>query len=433
VNKQLLATHLLGGVSSVCYGALCYFSRQTVQIDVVLFLVLLAFCWGALLFCYWVWRREEGRFPLRAILFWAVVFRLIGLVGEPILEDDYYRYLWDGRVFATTGNPYGVSPESYFDAENTSLRFQSILDRINHPQLPTIYAPFCEYAFLFSYWFSPGSLLGLKLLLLMADLLTLFLLLKLVSGRNILFYAWCPLLIVEVSFTGHIDAFGILFLTLALFSYRREQFFATAGALGVGVASRIFTLFFMPFLFRRMRLVHWIACVVTLLLFYLPLIEGGGPLPVVGVFLNRWEFNSSLYFLFTFVLSPQSARLVCGVLLLISYAVLFVYARRKISADGWIRGDLVFGLFLLFSPVVNPWYTLWLLPFVVLSPRPWSIVALVVVSLSYYHGLTVSELGLAPYELPSWVRLVEYGSVLVAFGSEMIFPAKQATSRKSGS
>ncbi|MGI9570172.1 MAG: hypothetical protein ACR2PH_10655, partial [Desulfobulbia bacterium] len=38
--------------------------------------------------------------------------RLFLIPGEPVLEDDYQRYLWDGAVTANGINPYQYSPDT---------------------------------------------------------------------------------------------------------------------------------------------------------------------------------------------------------------------------------------------------------------------------------------------------------------------------------
>ena len=78
------------------------------------------------------------------------------------------------------------------------------------------------------------------------------------------------------------------------------------------------------------------------------------------------------------------------------------------------RGDWVFGVFFLLSAVVNPWYLLWLLPFVAIFPSIPGVTALVVVTLSYMHGLNLPGTNLGPYEHPNWVRLVEIAAVGIA-------------------
>ena len=99
------------------------------------------------------------------LIFWAVVFRLCGLIGGPFYEDDFYRYLWDDYLFATAGTPYGVAPEDLFIDQTVPLALQAALNEINHPELPTIYGPTTEFVFLLGYWLQPGGIATLQSLL----------------------------------------------------------------------------------------------------------------------------------------------------------------------------------------------------------------------------------------------------------------------------
>ena len=71
-------------------------------------------------------------------------------------------------------------------------------------------------------------------------------------------------------------------------------------------------------------------------------------------------------------------------------------------------------MFFLLAPVVNPWYLLWLLPFVALRPTAAGVTALAVVSLSYACGLNLGIDSLGAYGHPGWVRPVEIGAVAAA-------------------
>jgi hypothetical protein len=44
------------------------------------------------------------------IIFTGLFARIILIPSAPILEDDFYRYLWDGAVTANEFNPYTFSP-----------------------------------------------------------------------------------------------------------------------------------------------------------------------------------------------------------------------------------------------------------------------------------------------------------------------------------
>ena len=49
------------------------------------------------------------------IIFTGLFARLILIPSSPILEDDFYRYLWDGAVTANEFNPYVYSPQDVIE------------------------------------------------------------------------------------------------------------------------------------------------------------------------------------------------------------------------------------------------------------------------------------------------------------------------------
>ena len=107
-----------------------------------------------------VWRvkrqaAESG--PLTLVLIFAALFRLVLLFSEPIQEDDFYRYLWDGKVVASGLNPYRFTPrevqtdngkegplQPYRKLAETDAHFALLLSRINHPDVPTLYPPVAQ-------------------------------------------------------------------------------------------------------------------------------------------------------------------------------------------------------------------------------------------------------------------------------------------------
>jgi hypothetical protein len=68
----------------------------------------------------------------------------------------------------------------------------------------------------------------------------------------------------------------------------------------------------------------------------------------------------------------------------------------------------------LLSTTVNPWYLLWLLPFLALRPSLPGLVALAAVTLSYVTGLNLGDPALGNFEHPVWLRPLEYGLVAAA-------------------
>ncbi|MBI4024138.1 MAG: hypothetical protein HY360_04100 [Verrucomicrobia bacterium] len=409
------ALDVAGAVCLAAYAILAAASYRTPEAPLNLFLGAMAAAWMATL-AIWVFGRNHPEIlsPKR-VLIWALLFRGVGLAGAPLLEDDYARYLWDGRMFALTGSPYGWRPIDFFQDPNVPAPFHRILDQINHPDLPTIYSPMCQYAFLLSHKISPGSLLPLKIILLLADLLTWRFLVRLASPAGVFLYAWCPLLIKETMFTAHIDSLGIYFLTASLYALKNEKPGQAAVWLAAAVETKAFALILAPFILSGVWRRALPLFLGTLAVLRVPFLAQGawGEAATLKVFARSWEFNSSLYGLQTWILGGPAARL-CA-LAALAAGCLLLWKHQQHRNHPFPRGDWILGLFFLLSPVVNPWYLLWMLPFACVFPSAWIWAWLATVSLSYIHGLHLAAHNLAAYEHPLWVRPAEYGIVLIAF------------------
>ena len=414
-------------VCAVSYCILAWYSTQPEFLSLWEFYGLLGISFFTTFIVFFCSKSEN--LTAYRIIFWALCFRLIGIVGEPLWEDDFFRYLWDGYRFYESGSPYGMAPSEFFGDSNIPNQFQQLLARINYPNVPTIYGPVAEYSFLLSHLIAPAKVWSLQLMYAVVDMLLVVLLLKfsregftregearkeLVSRRWVLLYAWSPLVIKEIAFTAHPDGLGVMLLVAALYCRYIKSFFWAAVLLALSVGAKIFALLLVPFLLWQVPFRYWFLFVGVLLALYGPFIlNGASDMAGLLVFAQEWQFNSSVYGVMLQWLDPLIAKLILGFCFLVAYSVVFAKFARKAE---WVlpRGDLIFGLFFLIAPVVNAWYLLWLLPFAVFYPNLWSWTFSIVVCLSYAIGINLNSTEYQPFELPLWVYFVEYGAVLAA-------------------
>ena len=413
-NAKRIALHGAGALAFGVWSWLALVSRGSVSLAMLFGAVGVA--WALLGVAWWCAREMGAGSVLRAVWIWGVLFRAAGFFGEPLLEDDWARYLWDGRQFVVSGNPYATTPAEHFADKTVPEPFERILDEINNPDVRTIYAPVCEYAFALSHVIAPGRLWPWKLMLLAADLLTLGLLLRMVPPSHALLYAWCPLLIQETAFTAHPDSLWVYFLVAALHAFSKENHGRMAVCCGLALATKIFALLIVPFLLVRAAWKFRALALVVSSAAYLPFWLQGSTADFAGLraMSGDWEFNSAVFaWLAHFTGSAAAKGITLAAFTIVWGMLLWRWIRVQEPAEELPRGDWIFGAFFLLSAVVNPWYLIALLPFVVLRPSLWGVGALAVVTLSYAHGLYASEPSLAPYELPGWVRPLELGLVTV--------------------
>jgi len=404
----------------LAYGVLAWSARQSGEPSLILFLAVAV--WAALLVfgLYAYHRRNPGEaIPLGRLIGWAILFRICGLFGGPIYEDDFYRYLWDAFRFAQDGTPYGVAPEAFFADPGVPDRFQRILDQVNYPELPTIYGPVTQLIFLLGYGLSPGSIIALQVPLILFDLLAIGLLLRMAPPRAVLLYAWCPLVIKEIAFTAHPDGVAVSLLLAAVVLGQRKRLRGAAVCLALAVGAKVLALLLVPFVLVRARPVHWAVFSGTLALLYLPFVlQGGTDLGTLLVFAREWEFNAALFSFLKPWMSNAAARATCGLALAVGLTWYLTVYRRSASASV-PRGDWIYGGLLALWPVVNAWYLLWLLPFAVIRPSAWAWTASVAVLLSYVTGLNLDDLQMEPFGHPWWVRPVEYGLIMLAMAYDV--------------
>jgi len=435
-TAQLLALHLAGAVSLGAWTALAWIAAHPAPGIVGQVLAVIAVAWGALA---WIWNRVEAVHSRRwtwVILAWAALFRVCGLVSEPVLEDDHFRFLWDGRQLIETGNPYAAPPSAFFPATELPPKWSTILDQVNHPQVPTLYGPVCQFAFGASYLLAPGQLWPWKLILLAAEALLIGLIWHAGGDRAGWFAAWCPLAVFESSFNAHPDllAVGLMVAGLVAAQNRPDSGRFPWGAvlLGLAVATKVFALVLVPFaLVHRPRREVW-AWGLTVALAYAPFWIQGSWADLAGLraFAGEWEFNSAGYALAKLLVAAGTARVVCAAVFLFVWLILlWRWWRRGFHPDRWPPGDLVFGALLFCSATINPWYLLWLLPFVARRRSRTGTVALAAVGLSYLTGLNLGLEQLGSFDHPLWVRPLEFGMIAGAALFDWWRPSASAARR----
>ncbi len=423
--------HIAGLFSVGLYVYLALLSNQEDPVDLIAFCSLLGGTWvlllGLLIYCF----KTRALPKTRTILAWAIIFRLAGLAAEPVYEDDYFRFLWDGWVFAETGNPYGIPPMEYFSDPGIPKEIGYALERVNNPDAPTIYGPVLQGLFVLSYWTAPGNLFVLKLFFLFFDIALLALMARLCKGKILLFYAWCPLLIFETSFNAHPDIVGAALLTTAFYARGKNRPSWAIALCAAAASVKVFALIALPFLSTRGNRLKD-AAVFLLIFGFLHLAflaQGGAEFEGLLIFSKFWEFNSALYGLFGLFLSPEIARPTC--LVIFAGSLVLLWYRWQKSGNTSPPLDTAFGLFFLCSPVINPWYLLWLLPFATMRPHFWSVAALIAVSLSYITGINLGDASLGNFNHPLWLRPFEFGIVALGLGMDAIMRPSLIDSRIS--
>ncbi len=341
----------------------------------------------------------------------AVAWRALLVAAPPLLSNDINRYVWEGRVQLHGGNPYRWSdrPES---PRWIALR-DAVYLGLNHKDYTAVYPPLFVLA-------TRGvvavhdSFSAMKAFLVACELATLAALGLALKRRRLprerlLVLAWSPLALVEIAGSGHNEAFGMLFMVLALLALDGDRPLLSALAATAGLMSKYLPGLVAVSWARRYRWWHALAglgLAAALVAVYLDPGSSRTMLLSLSKYAQFWRFNETLFAPLAALLGSHAAAVRAGALVTLALALALAWRRTEPTASA----SAVVVASLLLAPNVLPWYALWLLPLLVLRDEPAALLFTGTVSLAYvvYPDWQSGE----PWRLGWGWRALEYGPCL---------------------
>lgn len=386
---------------------------------------------------FYLIHKKGGGFTLREIIVGAVVFR-IALAGMmPNLSDDYFRFVWDGRLLANGENPYMVLPDSFVVNEpelatNLSLTGE-VYEGLNSKTYYTIYPPLNQLCFTISALAGGerlfGNVLVLRIIVYLGEALALLMLLLLLRhfkqpDWHLLIYAFNPLVVIELSGNLHFEGWMISLFLLGVWLLIKSKCWQAGVAIAAAVGMKLIPLIFLPLLIKRIGwknlfIVGGIVAVLTAGSFALfinaELIQNFGS--SLDLYFRSFEFNASVYYLLRPIGEALAGyNLIAYIgpgLALIVFVSIFRMGLRPKNTDwpSFFRQALfAMTIYLALTTTVHPWYIVSLVALSVFSHFRYALVWSATALLSYFKYIS------SDYPEPyAWI-VVEYlvvGAVLI--------------------
>jgi hypothetical protein len=383
-----------------------------IQRYVIMFLLLSALYLGGVFLILKMIPKEATSWGLIGIIIlFAIIFRLSLIPSDPtVLSKDMYRYIWDGRVQQNGMNPYRYAPDA---DELENLRDDRIFPNINRKDYPTLYPAGAQISFRIFYALVGDSVTGFKAIMVFFDTLTILVLIALLQTygfalSRIIVYAWNPLVIFEIAYSGHLEGLTVFLMAAALYLYAIQKKLPGVIMLALAAAVKMYPALLLAALLNHgNRIKGMFAFFITLVLLYLPFIGAGSKIAgFLPVYLkNPYEsFNLGLKYLLMRLI-PGIDYYLMSLLFIIALAIvgLIVFLKNKKGIETIRYAYILVGWLMILMPAsLHPWYVILIIPFLTLYPSPAWIIFTCTVTLSYLKY--VSPQGI----MPTWILLVEY-------------------------
>ena len=382
----------------------------------------------------------------------AFGFRAVFILAIPNLSQDFYRFIWDGRMILEGINPYLFTVESFISqgdfpvAEAQALR--AGMGDLNASHF-TNYPPINQLCFTIAALFAGKSILGsvfvMRLLIIAADFGTLHfgkaLLEKLnIPIYNIFWYILNPFIIIELTGNLHFEGVMIFFLVWSLYLLYIGKWQFAALVLALSISVKLIPLIFLPLFFQWFmkrndknketstvlnftRLIVFYAIIImTTLLLFVPFYSSEfihNYSKTVALWFQNFEFNGSIYFIareIGFLFRGYNEIAIIGTvtpILVILFVLIITFFRRNRTPIALITAMLLVLSFYYFTTTtVHPWYLATLLILSVFTKYKFPLVWSFVIILSY---LAYVNLNKADKSENLWLITLEYAVVYGVF------------------
>jgi len=335
----------------------------------------------------------------------AIFLRFLLLFSLPNLSDDFFRFIWDGRLINQGINPFDHLPSYYLQNNRQIPGIDTLLyEQLNSPDYFTIYPPLNQAIFALAAWISPNDItessMVMKSFLFVFEVGNILLIISLLRQfrqkvKKVLLYALNPLIIIETSGNLHFEGGMIFFLLLSIWLLvHKEKLLLSAIAFSFSVCTKLLPLMFLPLWIRRLKkskeisvghntikkkllqqwenidrrrvIIYFFSLGMVTLLLFLPLInqlflENLGS--SLNYYFQKFEFNASLYYIFRWIgyqLKGYNVINTLGPLLALSAfsgILLLAFLEKKPDWQNLFEKMLfVICIYLFSATTVHPWY-----------------------------------------------------------------------------
>ena len=378
--------------------------------------------------------RKSIGLGIKEILIAGIMMRSVVLFAWPNLSDDFYRFIWDGRISASLESPYAHTPSELmnepdkFSIELMKGRPESV-GKMNSPDYYSVYPSGCQFLYASAYWIGGESVyknvLALRSITFLFDLGVIWMLILFLRRMNLpialsLLYALSPVVVLELIVNLHFEGVTLFLVLLGIWLWLQNRMALSAGTVALSASIKLLPIMIVPFLIRhkffKEKLVYGAMVGLGVGLILLPLFFGenlSNFRQSIDLYFHTFEFNASIYYVWREIGEGLYGYNLIGtigsitpIIVLCALSLMWWKQGRELQ-DMFKAMAYAFLIYYSLSSIVHPWYALYALPFGIVAGLTFPVIWSMVAFLSY---LAYSENGV---EESTLVLVIEYSLLLL--------------------
>ena len=382
----------------------------------------------------------------------ALLFRLVFLFALPNLSQDFFRFVWDGRLIAAGWNPYQYVPKELIELENFKIpQARELIEGMGNLSARHFsnYPPLNQLIFAVAGWISSTNILGsviiFRIIIILADVGTFIFGRKLLRAmglpeHRIFWYILNPFVIIEMTGNLHFESVMVFLLIFSLYLLHQRKLIWSALIFGLSVSVKLLPLMLLPLFFKYFiadkrslnfpkLMIYYLIVIGTLAITFLPFYSAevfSNFMASIGLWFGKFEFNASIYYLVRWVgfqvkgynIIETAGKIlpVITVLIILGLSLLSKYKNSKQLLENML---LAVTAYLLLSTTVHPWYLGIPLMLSLFTEFRFMLAWTLVVMLSYF---TYSN---PEYHESPWLLVLEYLVVGSFLGKDLLMRSKR--------
>ncbi len=424
INLEALGYTL---ISFILYSILAFGLKRA---DFFLLIIL----FGLLFICaYKLIEIQKNNFSFLVII--TIVFRLIFGWVLPNLSQDFYRFIWDGRLIVEGLNPYLQLPKDLILQSSFNIpQEQELVNGMgslsathfsNYPPINQLF--FVVAGFLCNNSIS-GAVIVLRFIIIISDIGTLYFGRKLLINlglepHRIFWYLLNPLVIIELTGNLHFEGVMLFLFLLSTYYLYQNKWIISAMILGLSIATKLLPLLLLPVFFKKLGLkksiVFYTIVLATSIFVFVPFVSSqliDNYIETIGLWFTNFEFNASIYYIIRaigFQIAGYNIIHTVGKIIpifIISFIICKAFFAKNESIINLFNTFLiVLSVYFFTATTVHPWYTINLVLIAVFTnykfPFYWSFMII----LSYFAYSNY------PFKENLYLIFIEYSIVYIVF------------------